>query len=379
MPWTRLRGVVRAYLMAFAFWYSLGVLMGIQYLPLDRHHPWSSLLTLSTQGAAHAFPLALWTPPIFYFVGKYIGRSQQRVRYLLLWTLGAVPFVLVHTAIAYLVSPPYTARTLHLWLEVLRGAFADSTLVYISIVVAAHGYEYLKRVRQQEAERYEYQQALVASELQALKMQLQPHFLFNTLHGIATLVDADSAKAKTMILKLSSLLRSSLERDSVELVPLQEELRFVGEYLELEKMRFGSRLRVDWAVAVDTGRVLVPQMLLQPLVENAIRHGVATLRQGGWIEVAANRNNGRLNLCVRNSTGATATQPNRDGVGLRNVEARLQHLYSGEASLRLDIDADHVATVNVVLPALDFPPAGDPPAHGRKEPACAFSSSTTNP
>src|ERR1035438_10818355 len=102
--------------------------------------------------------------------------------------------------------------------------------IYIAIVVAAHGYEYLKCLRKEERERYEYQQALAASELQALKMQLHPHFLFNTLHGIATLVDSDPNTAKAMIVKLSSLLRKALDRDGSDLVPFGDELSFATEY-----------------------------------------------------------------------------------------------------------------------------------------------------
>jgi two-component system, LytTR family, sensor kinase len=228
--------------------------------------------------------------------------------------------------------------------------------VYIAIVVAAHAYEYLKRVRRQEAERYEYQQALLASELQALKMQLHPHFLFNTLHGIATLVDSDAPCAKAMILKLSGLLRAALDRDSADLIPLEEELKFVREYLDLEKMRFGTRLNVQWSIAPETARMLVPQMILQPLVENAIRHGIAASREEGWIEVAATNGDGKFHLRVSNSTGLSVVKSDRNGVGLRNVEARLRFLYSGDANLRLNFGQDRTAVVILSLPALQSPP-----------------------
>ena len=228
--------------------------------------------------------------------------------------------------------PPYVSRSFQSWLEIVRSAFADDTFVYIAIVVAAHGYEYLKCLRKEERERYEYQQALAASELQALKMQLHPHFLFNTLHGIATLIETDGRSAKAMIIRLSNLLRTALDRGSSDLIPLESELKFAREYLDLEKMRFGSRLKVDWLVAPETLPLLVPQMILQPLVENAVRHGIASSREPGWIEVAATVSDGRLKVEVRNSAGSKTS--NGTGVGLRNVEARLKYLYSGDASLR---------------------------------------------
>ena len=360
----RLRGIARAYLMSIAFWCGMSFLMGLQYKPLDYRNFWPSFVDLLAQAGARAFALALWTPPIFYLVGKYLPYSKNRVRYVLLWSLGAPVFVLLHTGIFWLLFPSYddtlhryAARSLQSWMQMVRTGFADEIFVYIANVVAAHAYWYLKRVRRQEAERYEYQQALAASELQALKMQLQPHFLFNTLHGIATLVDGDAKTAQAMIVKLSNLLRTSLDRDNSDLVPLEDELKFVREYLDLEKMRFGSRLTVRWLVAPEICRLQVPQMILQPLVENAIRHGIATSREGGWVEIAAHVKDGILNIEVRNSNNATATTSNGTGVGLRNVEARLRYLYAGGAGLHLTFPDDRTATVSLTLPVLGSEPA----------------------
>jgi two-component system LytT family sensor kinase len=189
-----------------------------------------------------------------------------------------------------------------------------------------------------------------------------------------------------MIIKLSNLLRTALDRDSSDLIPLEGELKFVGEYLDLEKMRFGSRLKIDWSVAADTCQLLVPQMILQPLVENAIRYGVASSREGGWIEIAASAGNGILNIQVRNSVGGTTSIGT--GVGLRNAEARLKYLYSGDASLHLTVAEDRTATVRLALPALNSQPAGVQARRVQtvtvnikegEDPLCAFSSSMTNP
>ncbi len=386
-----LRGIARAYLMSIAFWCGFALLMGLQYRPLDRQNFWHWLASLLMEVALHGLALAFWTPPIFYLVGKYIGFSRSRFRYALVWSLGAVPFVLLYTTILWVLVPPYddvlqkyASRSLSSWVGMVRGGFADEMFIYIAIVVAAHAYEYLKRLRRQEREKYEYQQALAASELQALKMQLHPHFLFNTLHGIATLVDGDAKNAKAMIIKLSSLLRTALDRDSSDLIPLEDELNFVGEYLDLEKMRFGSRLRIEWSIAAETCRLLVPQMILQPLVENAIRYGVACSREGGWIEIAASAGSGILNIQVRNSVGGTTSIGT--GVGLRNAEARLRYLYSGDASLHLTVAEDRTATVRLAVPALNSQPAGVQARRVQtvtvkegEDPLCAFSSSMTNP
>jgi two-component system, LytTR family, sensor kinase len=346
--------------MSIGFWCGISLLMGLQYRPIDTHHLWASLLDLFPQVIAHAAALALWTPPIFYLVAKCLPFAKSRVGYVVMWALGAPLFVVLHTGLFWLLIPPYddtlhkyVSRSLQSWVDLIRAGFADEIFIYIAIVVAAHGYEYLKRVRRQEAERYEYQQALATSELQALKMQLHPHFLFNTLHGIATLVDEDGKKAKAMIVKLSNLLRTALDRDSADLIPLDSELKFAREYLDLEKMRFGNRLQVEWRIAPETHRLLVPQMILQPIIENAIRHGIASSRDGGWIEVTSRANEGLLCIEVRNSNNGTGTVSNGTGLGLRSVESRLRYLFTDDASLRLTHGEDRTVTVGLTLPALN--------------------------
>ena len=346
--------------MSIGFWGGISLLMGLQFQPIDYHHLWPSLAVLVPQVVAHATALALWTPPIFYLVAKYLPSATNRVRYVLLWTLGAPVYVVLHTGLYWLLIPPYDdtlhkyiARSFQSWVDLIRGGFADEIFIYVAIVVAAHGYEYLKRVRRQEAERYEYQQALATSELQVLKMQLHPHFLFNTLHGIATLIDEEPAKAKAMIVRLSSLLRAALDRDSSDLIPLDSELKFAREYLDLEKMRLGNRLQVEWLIEADTYRLLVPQMILQPIIENAIRHGIASSREGGWIEIACRASEGALWIEVRNSHSGMAGPSAGTGVGLHNIEARLRYLFADDASLRLTYGQDRTVRVRLGLPVLN--------------------------
>jgi two-component system, LytTR family, sensor kinase len=352
-----LRSIARAYLLAIAFWCGIALLMGLQYQPFDRQHPGPWLSALLIQVALRGCAFSFWTPPIFFLVQRYIDSSEHRTRYVLLWIAGAAPFVVLHSSIFWLLVPPYddvahrfSARSLQYWVELMRTGFADQAFIYIAIVVAAHAYNYLHRLKKQERERYEYQQALAASELQALKVQLHPHFLFNTLHGIATLIDNDSKTAKGMIIRLSNLLRKALDRDDADLIPLEEELKFVREYLELEKMRLGSRLKVDWLIVPETNRMLVPQMVLQPLAENAIRHGIAAAREGGWLQISAKADKGTLSIEMRNSVGEATS--NGMGVGLRNAEARLKYLYAGDGSLSFKISEDHIATVRLSVPAL---------------------------
>lgn len=274
------------------------------------------------------------------------------------YVLGLASFVIFYACIRWTIAPLWSIRlqklvprSLEGFKELLTGTPGDLICVYIAIVIAAHAYVYFERSRTQELEQHELQRALAASELQTLKSQLHPHFLFNTLHGISTLVDSDRARAKTMVLKLSSLLRTALEHGSADLITFQEEIRFIESYLDLEKMRLGTRLEVRWKIGSETGEVLVPQMILQPLVENAILHGISCCREGGWLEIASHRADGRIKIRVQNSVGGKGQRGM--GLGLKNTISRLKYLYSEEAAFTFALADTHVATATLVLPAFD--------------------------
>jgi LytS/YehU family sensor histidine kinase len=219
---------------------------------------------------------------------------------------------------------------------------------YLAILVAAHAYYAFVRTKAQELEQSELRQALAASELQMLKSQLQPHYLFNTLHGIATLIYSDRAKAKASVLKLSNLLRTSLEYGNSDLIPLAEELKFAKSYLELEQMRLEERLQTLWDVDRETREILVPQLILLPLVENAILHGIACCREGGWIQIASRILGERLEVEIRNSVGGKSRQGL--GLGHRNTAARIKHLYANEGTFVFKIGADDVAVATLSFP-----------------------------
>jgi two-component system, LytTR family, sensor kinase len=373
MQWMKrkdFRPVVRAYGLSIAVWCGLSLLTGVQYRVFDKAmNIHSSLFEMLLLAESRGFSFALLTPPIFYLARLSIGGARNRFRYLLVYCLGLAPFMLLYACIRWTILPPwdaalqqYVPRTKHGPLELIHAGFADQITMYIAIVAAAHAYWYFEKLRKREMENVEFQRALAASELQALKMQLHPHFLFNTLHGISTLIDTDQACAKEMVVKLSSLLRGTLEHSSSDLIPLKEELKFVREYLDLEAMRLGTRLNVEWSIDPETGPALVPQLILQPLVENAVRHGIACSRDGGWVEITAKRRARTLELGIRNSIGGKRT-PGL-GVGLRNTEARLRYLYSDEATFTFAETDGHTATATLRLPALGCDPEGSETEEG---------------
>ncbi len=350
--------IAKAYLWSIGIWSALSSLTGWQYFIFDKsmkiHSTPGQMLILAE---ARGLAFALLAPPVFYLAGRYNFGARNRLQYLLCCGLGTAPYMISYACIRWLIFPLWDGATQRFVpradatpLRLIHDGFADIITIYLATVLAAHAYGYLQRVRHQELERAEHQQALAASELHALKMQLHPHFLFNTLHGISTLIDSDGETAKAMIVKLSDLLRTALECSGSDLVPLREELKFIGEYLDLERMRFGSRLRVNWSIDPSTGTVLVPQLILQPLVENAIRHGIASSRENGWVEVASRRRENAVELQIRNSVGPGKRKGM--GLGLHNTAARLKHLYSGEGTLSFAVSEGGIATAILVLPRL---------------------------
>ena len=363
---SRIQPVVRAYALSIGLWTALSLLTGWNYRIFDQQvHIESSLRGMIYLAESRGIAYALLTPVIIYIVRRHPLGLRRSPWPLIFYALGLVPFMVSYSVIRWAVLPgwdpilqQYLARSNSSPLAWIYSGFADQITIYIAIVVGAHAYEYFERVRKQQMERYEYQQALAVSELQALKMQLHPHFLFNTLHGISTLIDNDQKNAKAMVVKLSGLLRTALRYSGADLISLREELNFIREYLDLESMRLGPRLKVEWFINPAAEPMLVPQMILQPLVENAIQHGVAGQRGDGWIELYAQKVGAMLELKIRNSTAAG--RPDGTAVGLRNTQARLKHLYADEASLSLVIGDDNVAVTTLKFPALGSNPlAGD--------------------
>lgn len=350
--WGNVSKIARAYMWSFLIWGVYGPIMAAQNVVLYHANFWKLLLV----ALAWCITSATLTPPMFYIIRRYPISRQMGVRPILGYVLGAPVYVLLSASLRTLLLPPFDSvtqefahRTYQSLLDNLD-LFAMQTWDYLVILVAAHAYAYFTRARNQEIEGARLQQALAESELQVLKSQLQPHFLFNTLHGISTLIDVDKSRAKLMVLKLSSLLRAVLEDGTADLISLRDELKFAEAYLDVEKMRLGDRLDIRWNVQAGNGQLLVPPLILQPLVENAIAHGVACSREGGWLEIAVQRMNARLEIRVRNSVRGKGTPGS--GLGLRNVRARLNHLYSEEARFSLEFTEDGVATAAVILPSL---------------------------
>jgi hypothetical protein len=177
------------------------------------------------------------------------------------------------------------------------------------------------------------------AELRALRAQVDPHFLFNCLHSISALIGSDPASARWMCLELAELFRESLRAGAHERIPMAAEVSLLRRYLAIERRRFGDRLRASVALAPEAERALVPPLLLQPLAENAVRHGIATLVEGGHVSIAITRRGDRVDVHVENPYDPDGRR-NGTGVGLANVRARLDTSYRGRATLKVDASGE---------------------------------------
>jgi hypothetical protein len=224
---------------------------------------------------------------------------------------------------------------------------------YAPILVGGYIAIYYARLREQELRSATLATELAQAQLRALKMQLQPHFLFNTLHSISTLVHTNAKGADRMIAQLSDLLRAALNAGAVEFVPLRQELDLAEKYLAIEQTRFSDRLVAEFDVAAETLEMEVPYLILQPIVENAVRHGISKNVGAGKIVVRARAAGERLNIGVTdNGPGFAKTEGNeREGVGLKNTRARLEQAYPGRFELRMSRAGERGTVVELILPS----------------------------
>ncbi len=232
--------------------------------------------------------------------------------------------------------------------RILAGVY-ESFITYWVILGIYYTFDYYRKFRENELKASQLKEQLAQAQLQALKMQLHPHFLFNTLHSISALIYKDPEAADRMLTRLSDLLRLTLQNQGTQEVSLKRELEFLEKYLEIEKIRFRERLSVDFKIDTDTLDGCVPNLILQPLVENAIRHGIAPRSAPGKIEIRSRRVQSQLCLEVCDN-GPGLSNGNKKGVGLSNTEARLQQLYGANAQFELQSAPDQGLTVKLSIP-----------------------------
>jgi two-component sensor histidine kinase len=333
---------LRNWLLVWCGWTALALFFAVSasltYLSTGRSANW--WLSIS-RSLLEWWLWALLTPIVVWLARRY--PADRRWRHLLVH--GAAGFVLAFAKMA--ADRALFAWLTGVWVYWLASTLALQFFVYCAIAAAAHGVVYYQRSR----ERDQLAARLAEVRLQLLSMQLQPHFLFNTLNTIAELVHSDPDAADSMITGLSDLLRKTLELGPAQEISLAAELDLLARYLDLQSARFGDRLSVSIDADGETRAAAVPVLLLQPVVENAIRHGLADRVASGRIEIAVRRDGTNLVIAVTDDgRGPAAMTETREGVGLGNTRARLAVLYPSSHRLELTNAPGGGAKVSIEIP-----------------------------
>lgn len=320
----------RVWLAVWLGWTALALFFAtstsLTYRSTGRPANWS----LTIQRALSEWWLwALLTPLVVWLARRFPLHGRHRVRHGAVHLVCGAAIALFKTAADRVVFGMLTG----FWPYWLASTLALQFALYLAVVAAAHGAEYYRRSRERE----HLEAQLADTRLQMLNMQLQPHFLFNTLNTIAEIVHEDPDKADAMIGGLSDLLRRTLDLKNTLAIPLRDEIDLVSRYLDIQRSRFGDRLQVRIAIAPEASAVRLPPLLLQPIVENAIHHGLAARLDAGRIDITADVDGPILRVVVwddgSGDAGEVIAGPER--IGLGNTRARLEALYGTRARLEL--------------------------------------------
>jgi len=337
----------------FCFWTLLGLSFASQFYISSAK---AGLAVTWMQAVSYAlgdwYVFAALSIPVIPLARRFHFEAGSAVRSLLVHAFGSVVFSLSYMVIrAYVGQWQSAASFEEAFKPLLVKTWHFNLLIYWVIVAVSQAFEYYQRYRERELRTVELEKGLAQAKLQALQMQLNPHFLFNTLHSISSLMHKDVEAADRMVMRLGDLLRAALEGADTQEVTLRQELEFLERYLEIEKIRFGNRLTIKKKIEANILDAQVPNLILQPLVENAIRHGIEPWSKPGCIELKALRNDNRLILSVAdNGAGLLDHKPDEEGVGLSNTRARLRELYGKEHHFELRRGPDGGLLVQLTIP-----------------------------
>lgn len=340
----------------FAAWTIFGLLLANQaYIQSALGGRQMPVIVALRPGLLEAVLWSFTTLAIFWLARRFPLERGRMLRSIAVHVVAAILIALARTGVMIVLGwylPWVRARSfsIHFW-----GTSSQNLLFYALLLGIGHLVLYYRRYREREQAAEQLARGLTEARLQALKMQLQPHFLFNTLNAISALIPADAQPARRMVARLGDLLRTTLEHEDKQEVALREELAFLQPYLEIEQVRLEERLTVVMKIQPETLEARVPHLLLQPLVENAVRHGIATRIEPGKVEIAASRTPDDRSLLLEVKDDGRGMDRHhelgtRRGVGLINIRSRLEQLYGSDHRFKLENRAAGGVLVQITIP-----------------------------
>jgi two-component system LytT family sensor kinase len=345
---------VKQWLLVFAVWTFLAAFSSSQsvvYLT-QRGQPiaWSDMLTARF---ADWYTCALFTPLFFWMGRRYpIDRKSWRLMLPLTLAVTSICVVLKYSILVPIEHFIGLNLASSIGSELSRN-FATESMAFWAVIGIVHALEFNRRYQEREVAAADLRARLSEAQLEALRSQIHPHFLFNTLHSISTLMHRDVNAADSMLTRLSDLLRLTMQHRGHEEIPLSAELGLVSKYIDIIRVRFGDRLTVTHAIQPEALNALVPQFILQPLIENAFDHGIAVTSGAGTIEIAALAIDGKLEISITNSCAnpiAPTPRPQKHGMGLVNTRRRLEQMYGPAQSISLERTEGGGTRVVVAIP-----------------------------
>ena len=353
--WVRLAAI-------WGIWTFIGIVFTLQgyFTSYRSERPMAFTESLYLQ-MTWAYAYALGTPLVLWAAARLPIERSNWIRSALLHIPISIVFSVVLTALARVIIwlifgyRMGRALTFQSMTNFVVGNFTEGIGIYLLIALMSYAYDYYRRYREGQLKTLQLEAQLSQAQLQALKMQLHPHFLFNTLHSISALLTKDVEAARKMITRLGDFLRLTLENSGSPEVTLKQEMEFLTCYLEIERIRFQNRLVTRMDLGEKTLDAKVPNLILQPIVENAIRYGIAPRSTPGLLEIEAKQLNGKLRIQVRdNGPGLpehrTSQTQFKKGLGLANTETRLTRLYGADHLFDLTNDPAGGLVVTLEIP-----------------------------
>lgn len=361
----RSRPLPIAYSFTILIGLGIGLLFALKTYLMYWYWGESEKYVFQRHGLVPIVNYGLWgllMPLAYFFISRFKVGKDQRARdnllavgssFLMAFTHETISNVVYYLPLHVMGLEPFRQETLQFIVRAFPSAFISRLIEYWILYGIINGLEFQQKFQDKQLELAQLENQLSSAQLSALRLQLQPHFLFNTLNTISSLMEIDVKAAQRIVSRLGSLLRTVLDRNKRPEVELREELLFVRNYLDIEQIRFQDRLNIRYEVDDDTLSCPVPALILQPLVENAVKHGFSHNSGSCQVLLKAWRRESRLYLLIFDD-GEGADQPLESllesGAGLKNVKDRLDLIYKNDYQLLIESSAEKGFTVTVIIP-----------------------------